>query len=458
MTELPTIAMEKVDFLPPNRVTDDASVLTLKNLVLEPMLSWQDGKIAQGLFDRFALSEDGRHWQLELRQDARFHDDTPVQAQHAKAFIEEILKARDMFGMPWSYARYLDGAEITAEGLRLSIRTPEPFADLPDILSEFYLPRPDAKGEPTLGTGPWAVESFTRGAEAVLSHRADGRRLRFVAIPRAEDRLAALQDGTVQAAMHMERLARPRRALDGFIWHEQAITLSVIAYMNGASGVFADPRARLAANLAIDRQALITQVMGGLGLPATTIVSPWHHGFGPAGLPAMGHDPTRARALLTQVEARKTITLRSPSHMPERAPEIAAFLADSLQDVGFAVTIDLAHDRPAYARELGEKRTGDLAIFDSSPHSTFRVADDKISSRTRAVWWQGVVDHKADGLFETARRTLDPQARDKAYGALLRHLHAEPHWLYLFHPVEALAHVPELRGLSLTHKGILRIA
>ena len=38
-----TIALEKIDFMPPDRVTDDASILTLKNLVLEPMLRWENG-------------------------------------------------------------------------------------------------------------------------------------------------------------------------------------------------------------------------------------------------------------------------------------------------------------------------------------------------------------------------------------------------------------------------------
>lgn len=38
-----TIALEKLDFLPANRVTDDTSILTLKNLVFEPLLRWQPG-------------------------------------------------------------------------------------------------------------------------------------------------------------------------------------------------------------------------------------------------------------------------------------------------------------------------------------------------------------------------------------------------------------------------------
>ena len=160
---LPTIALEKVDFLPPDRVTDDASILTLKNLVLEPMLHWSGGRPSPSLFGQYELSDDGRDWRFVLRDGAVFHDGTPVRAEDARAFIEAILGAHDMFGMPWSYARYLDGARIEAAGAQLRVSTPEPFPDLPDIFSEFYLPRADANGAPVLGTGPWRVESFAAG-------------------------------------------------------------------------------------------------------------------------------------------------------------------------------------------------------------------------------------------------------------------------------------------------------
>ena len=198
--------------------------------------------------------------------------------------------------------------------------------------------------------------------------------------------------------------------------------------------------------------------MGGLGLPAATTVSHWHMGFGEARISTMPFDPTRAAALLKTVGGPREITLRSPLYMPQRAPNIAAFLAYSLAEVGFKVTQEIAADRPGYAKEVGEKYIGDLAIFDSSPHSSFRVLDDKISSLSRGVWWQGIEDARADALFETARREILVKQRALAYGALLRHLHEAPHWLYLFHPIEVLAHSDAICGLSLDAKGILRIA
>ena len=104
--------------------------------------------------------------------------------------------------------------------------------------------------------------------------------------------------------MHMERLDVSRRELSGFRWQEQAVTMSVMSYMNGRTGAFTDPLARLAANLAIDRSALVKNVMGGLGMPAATIVSPWHMGFAEARISAMPFDPAEQRRCWTQRAAR----------------------------------------------------------------------------------------------------------------------------------------------------------
>ncbi|OCX58116.1 hypothetical protein BFP70_18810 [Thioclava sp. SK-1] len=454
---IPSIALEKVDFLPPDRVTDDCSILTLKSLVLEPMLRWQDGVIHRALFTTWQLDETGCVWTLGLPADKHFHDGTPVLAEHAAAFIHRILDARDMFGMPWSYARYLAEAQITADGRVLRIITSTPFPDLPEILSEFYLPRMDGAGRPVIGTGPWRVQDLRSGDFVVLLHQ-DGRQMRFVAMANPEDRLAALITHQVQAATHLERLHIARRSLDGFEWSECVSTLSVMAYLNGREGAFTHPAARLAANLAIDRAALVNTVMGGLAVPSRGIVSPWHFGAQQALLPPLRYDPGAACDLLVQSDAPRKVVLRTPTYMPERAPQCADFIAQAWNAVGFDTRVECAQDRPQYARDIGEKRMGDAAIFDSSPHSTFRVLDDKISGVSRAVWWQGVTNPSVDAGFDAARHITDTAARAAAYGGVLRQLHHAPPWAYLFHPVLCLAYVPGMHPLRLDHKGILQIA
>ena len=454
------IAMERVEFLFQDRVTDDSSILTLRNWVCEPLLRWQAGRVLPGLFEKWQLSTDGLRWQFRIRPDAAFHDGTPCTSACIADFIGNILNSVDMFGMKWPYARYLDGAAIEAPADEiLLVRTASPFPDLVEVFAEFHVSKLDKSGLPTLGTGAWKVVEYEPRVRARLAPAfGTGKRVDFLSMRHAEDRLDLLRDGIVNCAMQLEKLAVPQRRLEGFNWVESNASLSVIAFMNGRSGPFSWPEARLAANLAIDRNALISEVMGGLASPATTVVSPFHVGYGEAGSETIAHDPTRARSILLESGAPTEVVLRSPEYMPERAPEVAKFIAEALGEIGFDVDVQIEPDRPEYARQLGRKDMGDLAIFDSSPRSTFRVLDDKISSETASMWWQGVHDPRANDLFNSARRTLDPGKRAQAYGECLAHLSRHPHWLYLYYPKVCMAHATELKRLSLDHSGTLHVS
>jgi peptide/nickel transport system substrate-binding protein len=190
---------------------------------------------------------------------------------------------------------------------------------------------------------------------------------------------------------------------------------------------------------------------------SSTVVSPVHMGFGAAGIAPIPHDPARATRLFESAGVAGPLLLRTPLTLPEKAQEITERVAADLARCGVATRIEIQEDRPEYAREVGRKVIGDVAIFDSSPRSTFRVLDDKVSSANQAVWWQGYHDEEAQRLIATANRTVGDDAREAAYGAVLRRLHAAPPWLYLFHPIEVFAHRPGAGRFSLEGTGVLRV-
>ncbi|WP_270933982.1 ABC transporter substrate-binding protein [Falsiroseomonas oryzae] len=455
------IAAEACLFLPGGRVTDDTSVLTLKTLVFEPLLRWTEGgRAAPALLARWEVGDGGRRWLFHLRDGAVFHDGVACTSRHVLDTIEAVLGSVDMFGMKWSYSRYLARARLsTPTPSTLLVENPEPFADILDILSEFFVAREDAAGAPVLGTGPYRVTGFAEGvAELARVGDAPGpERISFRAIPHAEDRMAALHSGEADVAMQLERMQAGPRFEDRFAWGRQVSTLSVMHYLNCAEGAFAHPAARLAINLAVDRQMILDTLFQGLGVLSSTVVSPLHMGAGAAGLEPLPHDPDRAKRLFEAAQVGGPLRLRTPTHMPEKALAVTQAVADALGRLGIGTRIEIQRDRPEYAREVGRKAIGDVAIFDSSPHSTFRVLDDKISSASRAVWWQGYHDEEAQRLIAAASRAVEDEAREAAYGAVLRRLHANPPWLYLFHPVGVFAARPGAGRFVLEGTGILRV-
>jgi peptide/nickel transport system substrate-binding protein len=457
-----TIALEKVDFLPATRVTDDTSILTLKNLVFEPLLRWVTGGSTQpALFSHWIHSADGQRWEFFIRPGATFHDGKSCAPEDITGFIADILNAVDTFGMKWSYARYLAHARITiGSESSVIIENPEPIADILDIFSEFYLCRSAPDGRATLGTGPYRVVAFEPGRTAVLERvgaTTGPERIVARAEPDADRRFDLLKARQVDAASNLERVHGRLDFDSTYAWGSALNTLSVMCYLNCFEGLFASPEARLAVNHAVDQDRLVAEVFQGLGAPSATIVSPFHLGMSKAALKPIGYDPDGARRLLDKAGGPDTVMLRTPTFMPERAQEISRFVAACLRDVGLKVEIEVEHDRPEYARQVGRKQIGDMAIFDSSPQSTYRVLNDKISSTTKAVWWQGYDDPEAERLISEANRAIDHDARDIAYAQCLRRLRDNPPWLYIMHPTDVFAAQHGAPGLSIDHKGALII-
>lgn len=457
-----TVALEKVDFFPANRVTDDTSILTLKNLVFEPLVRWQPGgQVTPGLLGSWTHSEDGRRWRFEIRTGATFHDGKPCTAEDILAYIDGILGAVDTFGMKWSYARYLADARFSIPAASsIALENPEPIADILDIFSEFYIARTAPDGSATLGTGPYRVTQFAAKQSATLERVGAGdgyRRIVARCMPEADERLAALRAGDVDAAANLERASTRLAFDDAFTWGKQSNTLSVIYYLNCFQGLFTAPEARLAINHAVDVQAIIEEIFHGLAVRSSTIVSPHHLGATSAALQPIAYDRAKAKSLFDRCRFDGELVIRTPEFMPEKAVEVSRVVQDALAAVGLRARLDIQTDRPEYAREVGAKRIGDMAIFDSSPHSSYRILNDKISSVVKAVWWQGHDDAALEAMIRDANRAVLPAARESAYARCLARLNANPPWLYLFHPVDVFAAKPACRGLTLDPKGVLGI-
>jgi peptide/nickel transport system substrate-binding protein len=136
---------------------------------------------------------------------------------------------------------------VAADTVRIA--TPSPFADLPEVLAEFFVARATPDGEALLGTGPYRVVDHRPKQWAELQAVDPARRparLLLRAVPDAEARHAAVLSGEADAATNLERMARPPRGKDGLFWGEAGNTLSVMYYPQLPRWLFAKADARLA--------------------------------------------------------------------------------------------------------------------------------------------------------------------------------------------------------------------
>jgi peptide/nickel transport system substrate-binding protein len=448
MAALVTITQPRVLLDDPHACTDSSDVLSVFSALFDALVSRNDaGGYEPALATDWTISDDARTYRFTLRDGVRFHDGEICDAEAVRFCLERMARP-DMgatLGAPGVYAQYLAGMKIEILGpLALQLTLAEPIADLFDILVYGHIVSPkaiEAAGEElparAVGTGPYRLESYEEGQKLTVRAVSD-----HYAGPPAHDRITWIRGETAAARLEQLRDGRAdiANALDHAEWDAPGFTrldylapTAIIFLFNAQKGPGADPRVRLALNLAIDRAALVQEVLHGAGQPLHGFVSPVHVGADPDA-PPFQRDMTEARQLLAEAGYGDGVTLQlyCPTRLPDEAQALAAAVERQLSEIGVRFDIHLEADRTRYANQVRLKNIHDLCVFDSSPMSAFRVLHEKIDARVKGSWWEGYENREVEALIDRARRTVDPAARTALHRQSFRLLQQDPPWLYLY--------------------------
>ena len=260
-------------------------------------------------------------WRFQIRPGVTFHNGRPVTS---RAVIEAVGFLTDDGGK-LSVSRNIRNvgiAEITEDGdlaFIITTKTPNPIVPTQMAILPFFEPDhfKDVGIEGftvnPVGTGAFALTEFTpNGADlaaydAYWGGRANIDRLVLEEIPEGPARVLALISGQIDIdiaviADTFEQI----RAVGGSINTSPAPRVMGISLISagqkdgrGATTPFADKRVRRAVNLAVDRQAIIDNLLGGIGIPATSAATPGTFGYDKSIKPYT-YDPAEANRLLSE--------------------------------------------------------------------------------------------------------------------------------------------------------------
>jgi len=268
---------------------------------------------APSLAESWSMAKDGLSAEFVLRQGIKFHNGEPVTADDVK----------------FSFERYRGGAakilkdtvkeiQILAPN-RLRFVLKEPWPDFPAFYGTFvasagwvvprkYVERVGEEGfrKAPIGAGPYKFVSFNPGVELVLEafegywrKTPSIKRLVFRSLPDETTRAAALKSGEVDVAFLLSGpTAEDIRRTPGLRLVAPLLGIFWLDFPDqwDPKSPWADRRVRLAASLAIDRQALSQAETLGLSRPTGSLVPRDFEFALPIDAPA--HDPRRARHLL----------------------------------------------------------------------------------------------------------------------------------------------------------------
>ena len=274
---------------------------------------------------------DATTWEFKLREDARFHDGSPLTAEDV---VFSIRRAQTIEGVRTYRAYIRDIASVESAGPHtVLIRTSVPSPLLPNNLSTFGIASARAAqgatgedfngGRAAIGTGPYRWGRWTPGQDVTLERNEDYRagpqpwsRVSFRFLGNDSARVAALLSGDVDVVDAVPAGLYDRvRNSGGKTQLETAtslfalnLTLDSRARSNFVTGPDGKPLAenplarrevRQAMSHAINRTAIAERAMEGGAVPAGQYMPPGFLGHVPDVQPA-SYDPALSRRLLVQ--------------------------------------------------------------------------------------------------------------------------------------------------------------
>ena len=297
----------------PSVITPFMLLYAMHDAVVKPM---PGNPMAPSLAESWTMSRDGLAYDFILRKGVKFHNGDPVTAEDVKFSLE-----RYRGGAAGTLRERVAGVDVV-DPLHVRIRLKKPWPDFMTfyatpatgaawVVPKKYVERVGDDGfkKAPIGAGPYRFVSFNPGVELVLEANESYwrktpsvKRLILRSVPDDTTRLAMLKRGEADIAYSIRGpLAEELKRTPGLTLKPTSPTftewLTITEQWDPKSPWF-DKRVRLAAALAVDRQALNESEYLGFAKVSSSIIPHAFQFYWPA--PPYGYDPARAKALLAE--------------------------------------------------------------------------------------------------------------------------------------------------------------
>lgn len=423
-------------------ITETLIHLDDESLTIEPWLaeSWD--------------SKDGRLWKIQLREGVTFHNGKPMDAAAVKASLERTMKDNI------AIQNALRIESIEANGNTLTVKTKVPFPEFPselvhpntsiiDVADTNYIHKP-------IGTGPFAVSSFTPGASVDLI-RYDGywngpAKLESATFSFNEDanaRSLALQSGAADivfrpAVESLESL----KAVNGVIIDSTSTFRVHQITMNMDRKPLQDVHVRRAIDALIDRQAIVDTILKGHA-EAASGPFPSSFSFAPD-YPEKNHGLDAARAHLQEAgyteadgvmqKNGEPLTLKLLTYSSRAdLPLIAQILQSDAGKLGIGVTIEQIERPEEY---MASNRDWDLATYSNltAPRGDAGYYLNATFHPEGALNFSGVNDAALTALIDKLNGAIGQQERSEIAEQIALYVDEQAYNSFVLHPNTLVAY------------------
>ncbi|WP_199085796.1 ABC transporter substrate-binding protein [Bosea sp. ASV33] len=412
---------------------------------LDPQVQWNPDSyyVYRNIFDNLVTRDDkgeiipqvATAWkqvsdteiEFDLRSDIAFHDGSKLTADDVVYSVKRITDPKFASPQLGQFDKITDAIALSPTKVKLVTAGPYP-ALLAQLVKLSIVPKAvveavgkDAFNLKPVGSGPYKFESWQRGVNVQLSRndaywgtKAPFPTVIFRAVPDAATRLANLQAGASDLVVTLDadqagqlKSAPKAQALIGLTERVAYVRL------NTTKPPFDNPKLRLAAAYAIDKQAMIDGLLGGYDKPVPELLTPAIFGW-VDGIKAPEHDLAKAKALIAEAgpAAKAEIDLSTAPVFDQR---IVQAIQQMLTEAGFNVKIAMSDMATYLKRAQAGPETTSLLSFGRWSCACQDADGVLFPLLHKSSGWSAYRNPKMDALLEEARATLDNGKRLAAY-------------------------------------------
>jgi peptide/nickel transport system substrate-binding protein len=425
--------------------------------------------VIPGLATSWTPNADGSVWTFRLRPNVKFVDGTPWNADAVVFNFDRYLNKSSQYYYPELNSEaglLLVGIKTVTkvDDLTVEIDTDGPLSYLPDDLAVLPMGSPtaikrlgnDGFAQHPVGTGPFMFQSMVPGQRLVMvrnPHYWDGApkldKVVLRPMPDASARVAALRAGEVNWIEVPVPDDVPSLRSAGY-------QVLINSYSHIWPWVFDmtrkpwdDVRVRQAANYAINRDAMVKDLLKGTGAPAYQYAPKGDHGYSPS-LNTYRYDPAKARQLLTDAGYPNGFdtTLSFPTSGSGNMIPIPMneALQQDLAKVGIRVKLQPVEWSSMLGDYFNGRIPGRAGAINISLGFVFLSLWNTFFSSTSPINVGKLNDPKVDAYLAAARSQLDTNKRDQIYTQLNAQLLQDAPWLLVVNDLNPRVLAPNVHG------------
>jgi len=446
--------------LDPHAVTAVNDFRILMN-VYDGLVRYKSGtlQVEPALAEEWTISDDGLTYTFELRDGVTFHDGTALTADAVKFNFDRMLDDdhpyHDTGPFPLSFFfSAIDTVEAVDEDtVKFTLKNPyAPF------LSNLAYPTglivsPDAVkehgkdfGRNPSGTGPFRFAEWEANAKVVVTRNDDYwgsapslEAVVFRPITDANTRVAEMLSGGIDMMVEIPPDSVAQFDGNGFNLYEQAGPHVWFLILNAKEGPFQDRRVRQAVNYAIDKKALVDNVLQGTAEIAAGPTPPAFAWAYNESLQPYPHNVDKAKELIAEAGAEGAeltfYVTEGGSGMLDPVPMAAAIQAD-LAKVGFKVKIE-TYEWNTFLGKVnpgleGKADMAEMAWMTNDPDTLPYLALRTDAFPDKGGFNSGYYSNpKVDELLNAARSSTDQAERARLYKEMQEIVHEDAPWVFV---------------------------